>query len=454
MPLSTHLDRHFPRYTQYDPLVPVWCVTPHAGHCTHRFFDTSPISPSGRYLAVLRLPFENRLPAPGDVAHVVLVDLHTGNETTLAQTRGWEPQLGANINWGGSDQELFFNDVEPSSWTPFAWKLNPLSGERLRLQGTVYHASANGRWLICANLALMGKTQLGYGVTLPASARPPWRIGPARDDGFWLTDTRNGERRLLVSIQTILDAAEANGSPIRFDATVPPTSPERCEITAFHCKFNPQGNALMLSLRWFGATEKPGWDMFKERHHAVRFAWVTLRIDPDTGAPDLGSLRCATGPEIWQQYPGHHATWFPDGQRISQNLTLPIAGSEKQLRLAEVHADGSDLRIIPGTEHLRGSGHPSLHPSGTHIITDTYTQEPTAFADGTVPLRWINLRTGSETCLVRINALNPATAAHSVLRCDPHPAWDHTWNYITFNGMDGDTRRVYIADLRSVIPAA
>ena len=49
-------DLPFPRYTDHDPRVPVWCATPGRGGCYHRFFDTSPISPSGRFLAVTRMP--------------------------------------------------------------------------------------------------------------------------------------------------------------------------------------------------------------------------------------------------------------------------------------------------------------------------------------------------------------------------------------------------------------
>jgi hypothetical protein len=66
------------------------------------------VSPSGRYVALLRLPFEDRLASPGDVAQVILIDLKTGTETHLAETLGWEFQLGANLNWGATDHELFF----------------------------------------------------------------------------------------------------------------------------------------------------------------------------------------------------------------------------------------------------------------------------------------------------------------------------------------------------------
>ena len=54
------LARRFPRYTDFDPLVPVWCVTPGKGRTIHRFFDSSPFSPSGRYMALFRLPQEDR----------------------------------------------------------------------------------------------------------------------------------------------------------------------------------------------------------------------------------------------------------------------------------------------------------------------------------------------------------------------------------------------------------
>ena len=151
----------FPRYTEYGPQVAVVCVTPEIAGCIHRFFDTSPISPSGRYLAVFQMPFEDRRPKPGDVGWICLVDLETAETKIVAETCGWEPQMGANLNWGGNDHELFFNDVDVDTWTPFSWKLDPLTGKRKRMQGTVYHASPDGRWLISANMTTMRKSQPG-----------------------------------------------------------------------------------------------------------------------------------------------------------------------------------------------------------------------------------------------------------------------------------------------------
>ena len=66
------------RYPDCHPAVPVYVVP--GQRMLHRFFDTSPISPSGRYLALFRLPYENRAPAPGDAGDIVLVDLKTGQQ--------------------------------------------------------------------------------------------------------------------------------------------------------------------------------------------------------------------------------------------------------------------------------------------------------------------------------------------------------------------------------------
>lgn len=51
--------------------------------------------------------------------------------------------------------------------------------------------------------------------------------------------------------------------------------------------------------------------------------------------------------------------------------------------------------------------------------------------------------------LLRINTRQPHV--ESVLRIDPHPAWDQSWRYVTFNAYVGGTRRVFIADLQEII---
>ncbi|MCH8539697.1 MAG: hypothetical protein LAT58_02890 [Opitutales bacterium] len=418
------LDTYFPRYEEYDPKVPVWCVTPDLSGCFHRFFDTSPISPSGRYLAVFRLPFEDRPPEPGEAGEVVVVDLQEGTHRAVAETIGWEPQLGANLNWGGSDNELFFNDVDASTWQPFAWKLNPISGEKMKMEGTVYHASPDGRWLISANMGSMRRTQAGYGVVLPYE-KVRRNVGSASDDGFFLTDTHTGHSRLLISIADLL--REAN-PPVRIEDA------ENQEIYAFHSKFNTSGDSLMLSLRWFPASCPPRWNMLLNEDPEVCYAWVTMGVDGS-------EIHCAVGQDQWRKG-GHHGTWFPDGKRISMNLNI----DEENMRFVQVNEDGTGLQKM--LNHALGSGHPTVHRDGKHLLTDTYTIEKASYNDGTIPLRWIDLESGDEQVVVRINTAQPC--ADSTMRVDPHPAWDRSWRYVTFNAFVGGTRKVFIADWKNL----
>lgn len=414
----------FPKYQEYDPLVPVWCVTPNEGRCIHRFFDTSPFSPSQRYMAVLRLPQETRLPDPGEKAQVVLIDLHEGTENIIAETIGWEPQMGANINWGATDYELYFNDVDPVTWEPFCTKLNPITGEKKRLSGTVYRISPDGKNIISACMKRMRRTQYGYGVVVP-DEYVPRNFGFCTDDGLYITDTNTGECRIIVSISEI---AEKTG--------IDKEKYKNIECYGFHCKYNPQGDRIMFSMRGFEKTEHEPWDMlFSSNMH---YWIITLK-------PDGSDIHIAVGPEEWYKG-GHHTTWQPDGKRLSMNLAVDGNG---RLYFMQVDYNGENYQKIHDT--LIGSGHPTLHPNGRHILTDTYEQERVAFGDGTVPLRFIDIKTGEEKTAVRINIRTPAAEKVTALRVDPHPAWSPDYRYAAFNGFVNGTRRVFIADFKDLL---
>lgn len=414
----------FSKYTEYDPAIPVWCVTPNAGGSIHRFFDTSPFSPSGRYMAVLRVPQEERLPQAGEKAEVVLIDLHTAEERVVAETSGWEFQLGANINWGADDQALFFNDVDVNYWEPIIIKLNPHTGEQQQLEGSIYRISPNGKTIISACAKRMRRTQFGYGVVIP-DERVARNIGLSNEDGLYSTDVKSGKKKLLISIKEVFDATMDKEEQAFY---------ENGECYGFHCKYNPQGDRLLFTMRWFPAGQTSPWNMISTK--TLKFWVVTMKFDGS-------DLHIAVGPEQWIKG-GHHINWFPDGEHLSMNLGLDGDG---QLYLVRVRYDGTGLRKIISS--IPGSGHPTVYPGERYVLTDTYEKEKTAFGDGTVPLRWIDLNNKTEQTLVRINVANSASKENSSFRVDPHPAWSPDFNYFAFNGYINGTRAVFVADMKS-----
>jgi WD40 repeat protein len=417
----------FPRYRSHDPSVPVRIVTPQTPGCFHRFFDTSPISPSGRYLAALQMPDESRLNTPGEEASVILVDLQTGAERVVASTRGWEPQMGANLNWGADDHSLVFNDVDISDWSPRLVRLNPLSGRSDSVPGGVYHVSPDGRFAAACSLERMRRTQIGYGVVLP-DERVPLNDGAPDDDGLFITDLSTGTRRLVLSLAQAAQAIpELAGSDL-----------SRWHVFGFHCKWSPDGSRLIFTVRRW-RRDDPQAVVWNTLHHGV------LRYDVLTCRPDGSDVHDAV-PAICWQHGGHHINWLPDSSGLSMNL----GGFGDGLRFVRCAIDGSGLR--PLLLDVRGSGHPTVHACGG-ILTDAYTGErPFAHDDGTTPLRWIDLASGHERDLIRMTTA-VAAGRHVALRVDPHPAWDASRRLVAFNLVQDGVRRVALADCSALVSA-
>lgn len=430
----------FPRYQEHDPLVPVYCLSPDHPGTIHRFYDTSPLSPSGRFLAVTQFPNESRLPEPGEVARIIVVDLESGEARQVAETRGWDTQLGAQLQWGADDGSLYFNDLDTTHWIPHGVRLDPQSGESRRLSQTVYMVSPDGQSAISPCLRRISVTQPGYGVLVPRETIPR-NHGASDEDGVYLVDTDSGDSHLLVSIAQLVEGAEPRLSPGKY---------RRGDFYVFHVKWNPQGTRIMVILRWQphmeGGLEWIPWRLgrrgFQEYFGRNRRDMIlTLNADGS-------DIRVALPDSAWARG-GHHPNWCPDGERIIMNLDLH---GEDQLRFILVNRDGRDLHTLSDT--LIGSGHPTLHPDDCHVLTDTYPYEPMAAGDGTSPIRWIEPQHHREQTLVRIRTQPDFSGPRRELRVDPHPAWDHSYRYAVFNACPGDgSRRVFLADLTELTGA-
>jgi len=109
-----------------------------------------------------------------------------------------------------------------------------------------------------------------------------------------------------------------------------------------------------------------------------------------------------------------------------------------------VKYDGTDLKTV----FFPGSGHPSFHPKGLPlIVTDAYPDEALTKKNGIVPIRLLHTDTQKEENIAEVFV----SQQNGEFRIDPHPAWDRSGRYIIFNGYVGDTRNVYIADMKNII---
>ena len=156
----------FPRYEWGSSLVPAWIITNSSVSCIHRFFDSSPISPSGRYIALTRMFVQENehVSVPPPLADVVVYDLHRGqsSERVVARTAAWDLQVGAHVQWGISDDFLYYNTLStPNHTTPtnllFTTALRGMehnihTGSRRELGCAVYQISPNGKFGLSPDL--------------------------------------------------------------------------------------------------------------------------------------------------------------------------------------------------------------------------------------------------------------------------------------------------------------
>ena len=379
------------------------------GRGIHRFFDTSPISPSGKYIALFRLPYEDKSPIPGDEGQVVIVDLATKQEIAVTTTRGWEMQLGANVQWGSTDNDLFYNDVDTVTWEAYAVRFNFRTKEKERINGTVFMVSSDGSKLASYNLCKSRFAQVGYGVVVPDDI-VTHNVGAVGDDGIYVTELSTNRCTMIASIRDI------------YERTIPSitiSNPEDYEYYCFQVKWNPQGTRLLTTIQW---TPKEGGD----RRRAV----ITMK-------PDGTDIRTAITPEQWARG-GHHVNWMPDGDYLSMNLNVD---GKKGLEIISVKYDGSNLQKI----YPIGSGHPSFHPNREfpYLITDAYAGEMPLKNDNS-SIRLINIKCQEEVTVAEVY-LPPIR--NFEFRVDAHPVWDRTGRYIIYNGVNNGTRCVYLLDI-------
>ena len=387
-------------YTAGDPCCAVVAVTGPGEAHMHTYYDVCPWSPSGRYLACLRLPFEDHEPACGDLALLRVIDLKAQTVRDVAETAGWGFQTAAHQAWGRTDQYLYFNDYRAGR--PVGVRADLAGGSETVFDGPIWQVHPDESWAICTCLNRGRLTQGGYGMTVRPADYLVNTDRAASDDGLYRVDLTTGRQTLLVSLAEVWEVL-ADREDLA-DAV----------LYAFHCKFNPQGDRVLLVVR--------------ARFDDGRFVASLL-----TCRADGAGLRTVVPHRLWARG-GHHPIWHPDGQRVLMNLTP----DERGMRFCLIDADSGEVEVL--TDDPPGSGHPSISPDGRFLLTDQ-----TGESDGlrTAAIRLADLPAGTWRDLAR--AESPAVGG-SPLRRDAHPVWDRRGRRICFLAAPAGKRQLFIAD--------
>lgn len=401
----------FQPYQNGKTLAPIQQVTPNDGFYVHTYYDVCPFSPTQRYLAVTRLPYQTKVPVLGDTAEVCVVDLEKQTIQTVYRTQSWGFQTGSMAQWGASDRHLYTNDVVNGKAVCVGIDLE--TGETLVYPGPMYHMAPDGGSVIGFPLELLDITQRGYGVPAknpdqPAKLPP----GAAIDQGLWKTDLKTRQTKLIASLADIA-------------AKVPEPPPEKGgTYYLWHSKFNRQGTRIMQVLRCLLPSGAGG------RNTMV----FTMK-------PDGSDIRYAPGTPIWGAK-GGHPNWHPDGVHLVR--VLRVDGQTP--RLCKFRYDAEDFTVM--SEKILGGGHPSFEGKGRFITTDEFHGSDPQM----VSILLIDMQAEEVATLCSLPTLRRGEQLnYAPHRLDGHPVWSRDFAQICFQAAPDGKRQLYLADVSKLV---
>ena len=387
-------------------LAPVVRVTPDDGFYVHTYYDVCPWSPSGRYLAASRLPYQDHNAVLGDSADVCLIDTREQTIETLHRTKVWAFQTGTNANWGGSDRYLYANDLVDG--VAACARIDLQTREVRLFAGPMYNVAPDDSCVIAFPLELLDATQLGYGTPSRDPEHPPTLPpGASKTQGLWRTDLKTNQKRLLVSLAQL--AARVPEPPPRPDGT----------WYLWHSKHNRQGTRILQISRTLFPDGEGGRNT------------IVFTFQPD--GTDIYAL--PTRP-MWGT-DGGHPNWHGDGEHVIRNL--PVEGTA---RICQWRYDGSGFRLL--SEKLKGGGHPRIEPAGRYVVTD-------AFSNDQLTLRLLDVKADREEKLCTIRTFSKKALEDSTLRLDGHPTFSRDFRKVCFQAAPEGRRQLFIADLARIL---
>jgi hypothetical protein len=419
----------FPKISDsFRPIVPTYLITQSNDSEIHRFFDSSPLSPSNRYLAVTRTPGNELVEPDGgkNYAYVIVYDLIIGKEVFSYPTLAWDTQVGAHVQWGANDSQLLFNILiqDTKNFSKVAGVVCDMHSMIIKkLDGPIYHVRHDGQYAASPDLTKISNTQRGYGVIIKGNHH---EVLPTAEDGFYITRIYDGKCRKIILLKELASlAGVGNGVP----------------TVGFHAKWSSDGKWIMLVMRTLELSRNHI-DYWRNKRIRRQHLFVISFDDSVPVFGDTASSIMVKYIHSWSSQPvfdrfrnreqvdfdGNHPNWIAGSHNISFNMVSGYfhpeinGGCKWSLAVIDIHTVPS-INFTSGrpiTSNMQpierkgkfeevypcSSGHPNFIYGGRYAIIDSYTKESSWFTGligpGYAPLRLIDSYTKKSVTLLQV----------------------------------------------------
>ncbi|WP_456324761.1 hypothetical protein [Desulfonauticus submarinus] len=342
-------------------------VTPFGRHHFFGYYDVSPWSNSETKILTLEVDFLGRTPEKDDIAGIGIVDLRTKKIEIIGQTKVWNWQQGARLQWLGPDFEKFiiYNDRSNNQFISII--LDTETGKKETLPLPIYSINQKGDLAVTLNFARLQKFREGYGYEGGSSYGLDKKA--PEDDGIYLLNLKTKEKKLIVSLKELF---EFNYSPIM----------ENSFHWVNHLMFSPSGEKFIFFHRFYlkdGGLytrlfeynlKTKGLKLLLESDKASHFSWKNdNEIIVWARMPNkISSFR--KNSTVFRGFlkialPVYHLL-VPEKTKLNQKLT-----NDSYLL---INTETKEIRKI-GQEIFKQDGHCSISKDEKWMLTDTYSDK-------------------------------------------------------------------------------
>lgn len=367
------------------------------------YYDLQAFSQDGKLHLSHAVDFYQRMPKKTDYATIGIIDVERREFSPLAQTLAWNFQQGSMLQWNPTfpDREIIFNTYMGGGYRSVVMDIH--TGQCKVFELPVANVDLAGHYALSISFSRLYGYRPGYGYLQCPDPFAKLRHPPK--DGVFLLDLRSGKSRLILSLETIWQAAQSQYSL------------EDAKLVINHVTFNPAGNRFVLLAR---------------TNQGAKKRRVTVALTADIEGKNLRFLK--------NNGFASHYSW-----RDNEHLLIYCRhDAGKQLYLWN---EDSSAKVRPvNPKFFIADGHCSYSPNKEFILYDD--SRPVNNQRGLYLYR-IKTRTGrklgSYFADPRLYQDGPD------LRCDLHPRWNASGTAISFDSVHEGFRSVYWMDLSELL---
>ena len=355
------------------------------------YYDKSPVNDPGRYLLyhettnrTVRKPDDSR---PIDL---VLYDMEEDQEAGRWSTRAYNWQQGAKPMWI-SGTEFLFNDYDEVSASYFArWiDITQTENER-RLLHPVYDSNHELAYTLNFDRLCEATPDYGY-----RNRRERHDLPDNANDGIFIIDLRTGEKHLAISLKQMMDLREDEAKDRNHHIN--------------HIMLSPDGEHIIFLYRWIDHGMK---------HDALYLAdkrGMNLKCLADDGMVS----HC-----YWAD-PTTIVAYMRDKRDGDRYFSIDISTGSRQV-------------IGKGVIDVFGDGHPSVKAG--KLLFDTYPDRSR--------MKGLYIFSFGTNKIEKIGEFLEPLRYHGETRCDLHPRFDPSGNFVFVDSVHEGKRMLYKIQLK------